>query len=180
MASPNPPDAPELHAAAFAAGSESPDHASLRRHVQRYARALGATADEADDLTQETMLRLLDGRATAVQGDAGAFLRGVARNLWLQSRRWWLRRREREIAAAVDELWLESAEHDGGEELVDRLRTCLERLQPRARRALELHYRDGLAWSEVAAQTELNANGIKTLAQRSRKALRDCIERRTA
>jgi RNA polymerase sigma factor (sigma-70 family) len=156
------------------------DPAPHRVAVWRYLRALGAGAAEADDLTQETMVVACrqplpdDGEA------ARAFLRGVAKNQWLRSRRWWQRRREREVAAAVDELWCETAERDAGEELLARLRTCLESLQPRARRALDLHYRDRLGWAEAAAQLGLAPNGMKTLAQRTRQALRTCIERRNA
>ncbi len=145
--------------------------------VWRYLRALGASTDEADDLCQEAFaVALATGRRP--DNDAGPFLRGVARNLWLRSRRWWRRRREREIAAAVDELWLATAEHDGGDELVAALRGCLDALQSKTRHALELHYHDGVAWPEVGVRLGLAPNGVKTLAQRARAALRTCLERR--
>jgi len=146
--------------------------------VWRYLRALGASATEADDLAQETMLAACQHRGSDVDDDR-AFLLGIARNQWLRSRRWWQRRREREIAAAVDQLWHATADHDGGDELLDRLRGCLEQLQPRSREALDLHYRDGLDWNAVADRVGLKPNGVKTLAQRARSALRACIERRT-
>ncbi len=79
---------------------------------------------------------------------------------------------------AVEELWPETADPAGGTELVARLRDCLEHLQARSRQALDLHYHDGLPWSEVAQRIGMKPNGIKTLAQRARTALRTCIERR--
>jgi RNA polymerase sigma-70 factor (ECF subfamily) len=164
----------------IAAPSGSGDLAAHRTAVWRYLRALGAGATEADDLVQET---LLVGCRTELDRDpaaARAFLRGVARNLWLRSRRWWRRRREREVALAVDELWTATADADGGDELIARLRQCLASLQSRTRHALELHYRDGLAWPVIARQLGLTPNGTKTLAQRARHALRICIERRQA
>jgi RNA polymerase sigma factor (sigma-70 family) len=140
---------------------------------------LGASADEADDLTQETMVvGCTSAPATAAM--ARPFLRGVARNLWLRSRRWWRRRREREIALAVDELWHATVDADDGEALKERLRHCLQRLQPRAQQALDLHYREGLGWDAVSARIGLQPNGTKTLVQRARLALRTCIERRQA
>lgn len=151
-----------------------------RAAIWRYLRVLGASPNEADDLCQETLLVGCGADLPAEAARARAFLRGVARNHWLRSRRWWQRRREREIALAVDELWQANAEPDGGDELVARLRACLERLQPRARRALDLHYRDGLDWRLVAAQVGMQPNGIKTLAQRARQALRVCLEGRPA
>ncbi|MEZ6036008.1 MAG: RNA polymerase sigma factor [Planctomycetota bacterium] len=147
-----------------------------RLRIWRYLRALGASATEADDLTQETLLAALRAPRDGV-ADPEAFVLGIAKNQWLRSRRWWRRRREREIADAVDQLWVATAAQDDGDELIERLRECLGRLQPRARQALELHYRDGLRWQEVGPRIGLQVNGTKTLAQRSRQALRQCIEK---
>ncbi len=150
-----------------------------RTAIWRYLRMLGASADEADELAQETMLvgcrSLLPGEPAA----ARAFLRGVARNQWLRTRRFWQRRREREIALAVEELWLATADADDGDDRIERLRGCLAALAPRTREALELHYRDGLPWTDVASRVGLLANGVKTLVQRARQMLRQCLERRT-
>ena len=149
----------------------------LHQAIWRYLRMLGASADEADELCQETMLVALRGDLPTEPAVARAFLRGVAKNQWLRTRRWWHRRREREVAAAVDELWLTTAEADNGDGLVLQLRHCLETLAPRARQALDLHYRDGLPWQGVAAQLGMKPNGTKTLVQRARQVLRDCLER---
>lgn len=169
---------PHDQASALAAPPAQPSWLEPHRAaIWRYLRMLGASAREADDLAQET---LLAGCAAPVPaaGLERAFLRGIARNQWLRSRRWWQRHREREIAAAVDELWIATAGHDDGDELLERLRHCVQSLQPRARQALDLHYRDGLGWPAVAAQIGLRPNGTKTLVQRARQALRECIERR--
>ncbi len=174
-ASPSSP----LAGAAPSAGAQAPD-AGDRHRLWRYLRALGADAGEADDLAQEAMLVAHQAAAQQPERDAdaqAAFVRGIARNLWLRSRRWWQRRREREVAVAVDELWDATAAHDGGDELLARLRDCLGALQPRVRRALELHYHDGLGWRAIAADLAMKANGVKTLMQRARRALRQCLER---
>ncbi len=155
-------------------------HRDVRQATWRYLRALGAGADEADDLVQEVMLVALQGALPDEPARAEAFLRGVARNQWLRTRRWWQRRREREIAAAVDELWVQTAARDAGQALLVQLDACLDKLERRTRAALERHYRDGVAWDEIAAELGLLPNGIKTLAQRARQALRRCIERSSA
>lgn len=153
--------------------------AHLRPGLWRFLRALGASADEADELVQEVLLVGCRTPLAADQRAAAAFLRGVARNHWLRTRRWWRRRREREVALAAEDLWLATADADDGEALLAQLRACLDTLQPRARQALDLHYRDGLDWHAVATRIGLRPNGTKTLAQRARQALRTCIERRT-
>jgi len=153
--------------------------AHLRAGLWRYLRALGASADEADELAQEVLLVACRTPLAADAEAARAFLRGVARNHWLRTRRWWARRREREVALAVEDLWAASADADDGDQLLGHLRECLALLQDRARRALLLHYHDGLDWNQVSAQIGLRPNGTKTLVQRARQALRSCIERRT-
>lgn len=70
-----------------------------------------------------------------------------------------------------------TAAHNDGDHLLTQLRDCLDGLQPRARQALELHYRDGLRWAQVATLIDLKPNGTKTLVQRARAALRQCLER---
>ncbi len=155
----------------------------IERHraaIWRYLRMLGADAAEADDLAQETMLVGCTHELAGDDASTRAFLRSVAKNHWLRACRWWRLRREREVAAAVDELWLATVENDDGEELIARLRSCLQQLQERTRHALELHYRDGFGWNDVATQVGLRPNGTKTLVQRARQALRACIERRQA
>lgn len=177
---PRSADAPTEVPAGPAAGpadgaAAAPERTRLA--VWRYLRALGANAAEADDLTQETMVVGCRHDPALAPTGHDAFLRGVARNLWLRSRRWWHRRREREVAVAVDELWTTTTAADDGEELLAQLRRCLESLQPRARRALDLHYRDGLSWHDVATDLAMRPNGVKTMVQRARQALRRCLDR---
>jgi RNA polymerase sigma-70 factor (ECF subfamily) len=150
----------------------------FRTGLQRYLRALGAGIEEAEELTQEVLVVGCSAVLPACDAAARAFLRGVARNHWLRTKRWWRRRREREVAVAVDELWQATAAEDDGEALLLHLRECFALLQARTRRALELHYHDGLDWQQVSAQIGLRPNGTKTLVQRARQALRTCIERR--
>lgn len=148
------------------------------RAIWRYLRALGASAAEADDLAQETLLVGCGKPLPADAMQARAFLRGVARMQWLRTRRWWQRRREREIADAVEALWITDADADDGDARIEALRHCLQSLAPKAQQALDLHYRDGLDWATAAHRLGLRPNGVKTLVQRAREALRLCIERR--
>lgn len=175
-----PTTTPTATAPTPAAGpAPGPSLDGFRTGIQRYLRALGASVDEADDLVHDVLVVACGTTLPAEPGAARAFLRGVARNHWLRTKRWWRRRREREVALAVDELWLATADDDDGEALLAHLRECLALLQARVRRALELHYHDGLDWNDVSAQIGLRPNGTKTLVQRARQALRTCIERRT-
>ncbi|MCA8976341.1 MAG: hypothetical protein KDC98_16600 [Planctomycetes bacterium] len=168
----------------------SPDTAAsraesvVRAHlgsVWRYLRMHGASADEADDLVQECFVLAAQKGALGLEAAATAtFLRRSARFLFLRRRR--EDRRAVLLADAVDELWQRDCAHDGGDALLDALRNCLARLAPRTATAVRRCY--GLGGDEPASRAALAAelgmqeNGIKTLMQRARQQLRDCLNRR--
>jgi RNA polymerase sigma-70 factor (ECF subfamily) len=150
----------------------------VREHqagVWRYLRVLGCPAAEAEDLTQETFLAVLtkpfhdyNRQATA------AYLRQVARNLFISGRR-------RAVAVAeLDEAeaaWLQWAVKDDGQELMDALQACLQKLTDRARQALDLRFGRQSPRAEIAAALGLSEDGAKNLMQRAKQQLRACIEK---
>jgi len=143
-----------------------------RRAVWTYLRMLGAKATDADDLTQEALLVLV--RQQVPPPAPRRFLLRTARNLFFGSRRA-ERRRPQPTAwiEAVDRTW--HAQAASGDWL-DALERCRARLSERQRRALHLHYGRGLRFDEAAPELGLRPNGLKTLLQRVRAALRTCLE----
>lgn len=151
-----------------------------RDDLWRYLRALGAGPDLADDLTQDSFVLAFEkGIEDRGRGATGAYLRRFARHLWLRSRRTKARRREQAVAEEIDWLWREEVGDDSAAFLAA-LGTCLESLDGRARRAVTLRYREGLDRAAMAAVLGLEENGVKTLLQRIRRLLRDCVLRRLA
>lgn len=151
----------------------------VQRHqaeVWRYLRYLGASAELADDLVQETFLQFL--RAPFEdQGDAqrAGWLRKVARNLYVKSFR-----RPPFAASDLDRIeavWADHAGHDGGDESLQALRDCLDKLDGRAREAVRLHYEDRRSRREIGERLEIGEQGVKSLLRRSRELLRRCVER---
>lgn len=168
--------------------------------VWRYLRFLGADDALADDLTQETFLTVLR-RPFEDRGQAATsgYLRTIARNLYLMS----LRRGGREpvlftvletqvagssardaaiqdVLDLADEAFARFAADDGGAVWLDALRQCLESLEGRARKAIEMRYAEDRSRDEIAAATAMSADGVKTLLRRTRDLLRQCVERRQA
>lgn len=156
----------------------------VRRHqagVWRYVRFLGADRTEADDLTQETFLAFArsEFRERCDRQTAG-YLRVIARNQLLALRR----KQNREISTvdleAADSVWAGAAGPDGSlTDYLDALRECVEQLEGRARRAVDLHYRHNAGRDAIAAELDMKQGGVKTLLRRTRQILRECVERKT-
>src|SRR5262245_2740678 len=146
------------------------------RRVARYLRFLGCERESIDDLTQETLLAAVG--TFADSAPPLPWLLTVARNaLRMHLRR---RGRRREVADLdrLHELWIEQARDDGGDAQRAALRECLRRLPARSRALVDLRYRDGMSRDDIAARLGLRAQGVKSLLQRVRSALGDCIRRR--
>jgi RNA polymerase sigma-70 factor (ECF subfamily) len=148
--------------------------------VWRYVRFLGADRSEADDLTQETFLAMA--RPEFIERDerqTAGYLRVVARNQLLALRR----KQNREVSTveleAADTVWAAAAAPDGSlAAYIDALRECVEQLDGRVRRAIDLHYRDGAGRETIAAALDMKPDGVKTLLRRTRQVLRECVERK--
>lgn len=159
------------------------DLASLvQRHqagVWRYLRFLGAESPAADDLVQETFLAIA--RADFAERDdrqTAGYLRTVARNQLLA----WRRKQNRQVSTveleAADGVWAAAAGADGSlGDYVEALRACLEKLEGRARRAIDLHYRVGASRAAIAVELEMKPDGVKTILRRTRDILRACVDR---
>jgi len=157
--------------------SADPRDALVRAHwhgVRRYVRVLGASADRADDLTQDAFVVALRNGIEDRGAATGAYLRRTARFLFLKT----LRRRDH---ASLDEahlVWQEQCADDDGAAYERALLECRTQLGDRAQRALTLRYEQNAPREEIARALAMSVEGIKTLLRRSRAALRECIQRR--
>jgi RNA polymerase sigma-70 factor (ECF subfamily) len=147
--------------------------------VWRYLRALGCSASEADDFTQDTFLAVLQRPFDDFDPTAtGAYLRRVAFNLLVTARR-----RSHKVTAVAnledfEAAWEKWVGQDNGEETLHLLRQCLERLSERARRALEMRFRERKRRAEIAASLNITEHGAKNLMQRAKSSLKSCVESR--
>lgn len=147
--------------------------------VWRYLRYLGATAADADDLTQETFLAVARAafEERSPEQTAG-FLRTVARNQLLMARR----RQGREVNTieleAAEQVWSQTVGPAGMNGYLAALADCLQHLDGRARQALDQFYRDRRGRAEIAENLQMKPDGVKSLLRRTRDVLRQCIEHR--
>jgi RNA polymerase sigma-70 factor (ECF subfamily) len=148
--------------------------------IWRYLRALGCRPELADDLTQETFLAALR-RPFAYRGQAAAasYLRRSAYHryvTYLKSIEATEELRDAVVAGATWGKWKESKRSD--EDILFIMKECLQLLPERARKALEMRFRDGRSRQEIAAELAMSEHGAKNLMQRAKKQLRLSIETR--
>lgn len=156
----------------------------MARHqkgVWRYLRVLGCDTATADDLTQETFLKVLGRPDFVHHSDAAtaSYLRRTAHNLMVSMVRKTSRVRLTDSAETLDEEWCRWAGADlSGDAAIDALRLCLEHLTDRARLALKLRYADEASRAAIGDELGITEHGARNLMQRAKKQLRDCVESR--
>ena len=147
--------------------------------VWRYLRAMGCDAALAEDLTQDTFVKILQ-KPFQVYDPAAtvAYLRRIARNLFIS-----YQRRAGKVVAVediqqFDTEWGNWIQDDSGEEFLDALAECFSRLNERARKALSLRFRERASRTTIAESLGISEHGAKNLMQRAKKQLRDCVDRK--
>ena len=157
--------------------------------LYRFCLRLAALKSEADDVFQETFLRLHRARATYVSGaNPLHWAFAIARSVYLDRLRY-RRRRPEELGAtcdAVDDKDLQSDEQYGPEaeahtrDLVRIVTHELNRMSEKNRMAYILLREEGLSVKEAAALLGTTADVVKKRAQRAGEQLRSAVYARTA
>jgi len=150
-----------------------------QRGVWRYLRMLGCDSSTADDLTQETFLRVLRREDFVQHSDAAtsSYLRRTAYNLLVSNHR--KQKRVQTVAepAMVDEIWDRWAGKDvSGDVFVEALKSCMTTLTGRARLALRMRFAEEATRVEIAEALQISDHGARNLMQRAKGQLRQCVE----
>ena len=156
----------------------------FKRHAKELRRSLsrkGLGADVAEDITQDTFVRLLTAKPTIRDGNARAYLFEISRNLFIDHER-------RRCAAPFDEITeevlvavadptpsAETALYDKQRLLI--AEAALAELPVRTKLAFVLHRLDGKTIAEVARQIGLSTTQtwslIRDAYRHIRRRLRD-------
>ncbi len=167
----------------------------IRTHqamVYRYLRYMGAAADVAEDVAQETFLAAYKSATVPMEdaategGRCAAWLRGVARNQLLMHFR-----KARSNPVSSDPVMLQQAleqadeifagellRNGDGFDYVEALQKCLARLQGTQRKVLDMFYAEEFSRAQIAETLNMSEDGIKSLLRRMRTALRQCVQAR--
>jgi len=156
----------------------------IARHqngVWRYLRMLGCDSSTADDLTQETFLRVLRRESFIQHSDAAtsSYLRRTAYNLLVSLHRKQGRVQTVVEPAMLDEVWDRWAGKDlSGDMGIEALKTCLSALTERAQTALRMRFAEQASRVEIGEALSITDHGARNLMQRAKQQLRDCVETR--
>lgn len=150
-----------------------------QRGVWRYLRMLGCDDSTADDLTQETFLRVLRREKFVQHSDAAtsSYLRRTAYNLLVSDHRKHKRVQTMAESSVMDEVWDRWAGKDiGGDRAIEVLRECFGLLTERAQKALKMRFATEASRVEIADELNISDHGARNLMQRAKGQLRDCVE----
>lgn len=145
-------------------------HARTSQALWAYLRRIGGDPALADDLLQESYLKLLrhppdTGRD---EREHRAYLFQIATNLARD--RWRSRQRERSVLERLLDIWPVHHERSSGALAVD-MGEALQRLKPRDRALLWLAHVEGYDHREIAGILKLQEGSIRVLLFRARKKL---------
>lgn len=143
-----------------------------RKKVFFACRAFFADSERAEDATQETFLKAYQNIEQFREGDFGAWLMRISRNVCIDE--WRRRRPERAVMTEVEaEEELASGRQQAESELrlmAERLRVEMESLAPEQRRCLELKIA-GYSYEEIADCTRVPVKSVKSHLQNARRML---------
>ena len=145
--------------------------------VWRYLRVIGCEATLADDITQETFLKLYNSEFEQLSDAATAsYLRRIAFNLYISYQRRAGRTVLVDDISALDTTWQRWAGSDNGDGVIEKLNKCMEFLADRAREALHLRFSKQRSRKEIAQSLDITEHGARNLMQRAKAQLKDCVE----
>jgi RNA polymerase sigma-70 factor (ECF subfamily) len=163
------------------AGVEALWRESAERLRSWFARRT-VSASDADDLVQETFLRVQQHLATLQEvGSARAWLMAIARNTLADLRRQQARERPDGAAPESSESAAAAARSDDQPEELERviagwIEGFLSELEPEDAAVLRAVDLDGLTQKELAERLSLSTSGAKSRVQRARTRLRERLE----
>jgi RNA polymerase sigma factor (sigma-70 family) len=156
----------------------------VREHadrVYRLAYRLSGNQHDAEDLTQETFIRVFRSLASYKPGTFEGWLHRITTNLFLDMAR---RRSRVRMEALPEETDRIPGDDPTPEEIYDdthldpELQAALDELPPEFRAAVVLCDVEGLSYEEIGATLGVKLGTVRSRIHRGRQALRVALERR--
>ena len=153
---------------------ESREWRALRDRLARCAGALVGPrrADDAEELVQETLLRLL-ARGENPTSVPYAYARTALVRLWLDEQRAAKRRLRRAAAWASSRIAFAPPDPTDADERRDEVRRAVERLTPMQRAVVTLRVVEELSYTDIAHALDASPDVVRATLHRARSRLRE-------
>jgi RNA polymerase sigma-70 factor (ECF subfamily) len=131
--------------------------------------------DAVMNIYQELVVKLKEHQVDNFKG----WLYVLTRNHCLM----WLRKHKKQITVEFQPEIMQSGEEDHLETLLEKekqlkqLEHCVETLQTEQQKAIRLFYLEGKCYHEIAEQTDLGWDKVRSLIQNGRRNLKICMEK---
>lgn len=158
----------------------------VREHadrVYRLAYRLSGNAHDAEDLTQETFIRVFRSLASYKPGTFEGWLHRITTNLFLDMARRRSRVRMESLPEDTDRVVGNNQSPEqvyAATHLDPDLQDALDELPPEFRAAVVLCDVEGLSYEEIGATLGVKMGTVRSRIHRGRQALRNSLERRKA
>jgi RNA polymerase sigma-70 factor (ECF subfamily) len=157
--------------------------ADQRRPLLAYLYALSGDYHVAEDLVQETLLVASAKREHYFpEADFGAWLRAIARNVWMRERRASGRRPtpSPEAVEILADRICDPAQYAEPRWQAEKaaLAECLDRLEAGDREMIRSHFWSGRRYEELAQAAGRTLAWVKVRMFRARRLLAECVRRR--
>ena len=149
------------------------------RWIKVYLLRSGFSQADADDLVQETFMRVFRSLGTfdAARGPFRPWLAAIARNA--ARKRWSARKRPENLDPELAEDVLAAPDDPRGSaelhEEIDAVRQCVQSLPDDLRRVVHLRYVDGLATRGIAAEIRLAEATVRLRIEEARRRIEKCL-----
>ena len=159
-----------------------------RPMLMAYLKTLAGDHDLAEDLAQETLMAAQRSLSRFRRGENfGAWLRGIARNKTLESKRAAARRpivADSRIIEGMEDVYVimdgPHSEHETWRDRRALLRVCVERLSEKLRSAVDEVYHRERSLKEAAQRLGISFQSIAQRLHRARALLAECVAARLA
>lgn len=149
--------------------------------VRAAALAILPDFDKVDDVVQETFLTMSAKAADFEPGtNFAAWVCAIARYKAMEMRRVSRPTFETLSDEVLNTLHAVEPAGDDFEKRVAYFESCLDRLAPQARKAMEMRYREALLPAAIARKMKWSVGSVKVALSRARTLMKDCVDGRLA
>ncbi|MDO5581419.1 MAG: sigma-70 family RNA polymerase sigma factor [Planctomycetia bacterium] len=153
-------------------------------YVRSVAFRLAPAGQIQDDISHDVFVEFTEhhDRWILEKGKIKPLLRKITQNIALQYWRRYVKEQPEFLQNIIHEIW-DPTDHDSDrdldlhEDMLLALKVCLQKLTPRNRKIVEMHYFKNASYEQIMKETNRTVPTLYSLMTRIRSALHQCIKK---